>query len=111
LTRQNACHVFSSTSDRSISTGPDCSTEKEGNAIEKLLALAGTPRQGSRRQHTAFRGRATVSKPYLQGWAVVENPSDEDWREVKMALVSGRPIPFRMGQYHPWTRRGRWSPP
>jgi hypothetical protein len=40
-------------------------------------------------------------KPYLQGWAVVENPSDEDWNGVRMALVSGRPISFRMNLYDP----------
>jgi hypothetical protein len=41
-------------------------------------------------------GQGKDEKPYLQGWAVVESPSDEDWREVKMALVRGRPVPFRM---------------
>jgi hypothetical protein len=40
-------------------------------------------------------------KPYLQGWAVVENPTDEDWRDVRMALVSGRPISFQMDLYTP----------
>ncbi len=40
-------------------------------------------------------------KPYLQGWAVVENPTDEDWNGVKMALVSGRPISFKMDLYNP----------
>ena len=40
-------------------------------------------------------------KPYLQGWAVVENPTDEDWQAVEMALVSGRPISFRMDLYNP----------
>jgi len=40
-------------------------------------------------------------KPYLQGWAVVENPSDEDWNNVRMALVSGRPISFQMDLYQP----------
>src|SRR6478672_13527810 len=40
-------------------------------------------------------------KPYLQGWAVVENPTDEDWHEVTMALVSGRPISFQMDLYNP----------
>jgi hypothetical protein len=40
-------------------------------------------------------------KPYLQGWAVVENPTDEDWAGVEMALVSGRPISFRMDLYNP----------
>src|SRR5262249_52590732 len=39
--------------------------------------------------------------PYLQGWAVVENPSDEDWNQVRMALVSGRPISFKMDLYTP----------
>ena len=40
-------------------------------------------------------------KPYLQGWAVVENPTDEDWGGVTMALVSGRPISFKMDLYNP----------
>jgi hypothetical protein len=41
------------------------------------------------------------AKPYLQGWAVVENPTDEDWAQVTMALVSGRPISFKMDLYNP----------
>ncbi len=41
------------------------------------------------------------AKPYLQGWAVVENPTDEDWQKVTMALVSGRPISFKMDLYNP----------
>jgi hypothetical protein len=44
---------------------------------------------------------AEKEKPYLQGWAMVENPTDEDWSGVKMALVSGRPISFRMDLYNP----------
>ncbi len=39
--------------------------------------------------------------PFLQGWAMVENPTDEDWGGVKMALVSGRPISFKMDLYNP----------
>ena len=30
----------------------------------------------------------------LQGWAIVENTSDQDWRQVNLRLVSGRPISF-----------------
>ena len=37
----------------------------------------------------------------MQGWAVVENPSDEDWKDVRMSLVSGRPISFQMDLYQP----------
>jgi len=40
-------------------------------------------------------------KPYLQGWAMVENTTDEDWSGVKMALVSGRPISFKMDLHNP----------
>jgi hypothetical protein len=37
----------------------------------------------------------------LQGWAIVENTTDQDWRDVRMELVSGRPISFRMDLYQP----------
>jgi hypothetical protein len=40
-------------------------------------------------------------QPALQGWAVVDNRSDEDWKDVRMALVSGRPVSFRMNLYQP----------
>src|SRR5205085_10287300 len=48
---------------------------------------------------TSYRlvlGKDKGDKPYLQGWSIVENVSDEDWKDVRMALVSGRPISFRM---------------
>lgn len=32
----------------------------------------------------------------LQGWAIVENPSDEDWQHIKLKLVTGQPVSFRM---------------
>src|SRR5262245_37112580 len=41
------------------------------------------------------------AKPYLQGWAMVENHTDEDWSGVKIALMSGRPISFKMDLYNP----------
>jgi hypothetical protein len=37
----------------------------------------------------------------LQGWALVENTSDNDWRSVALTLVSGRPITFVMDLYQP----------
>src|SRR5439155_1010595 len=40
-------------------------------------------------------------KPFLQGWALVQNPTGEDWKDVRMALVSGRPISFKMDLYQP----------
>ena len=46
-------------------------------------------------------GKVKEEKPFLQGWAAVENPTDEDWKDVRMALVSGRPISFKMDLYTP----------
>ena len=37
----------------------------------------------------------------LQGWALVENTSDNDWSNVGLTLVSGRPITFTMDLYQP----------
>jgi hypothetical protein len=37
----------------------------------------------------------------LQGWAIVENTTDQDWKDVRMSLVSGRPISFTMDLYQP----------
>jgi hypothetical protein len=40
-------------------------------------------------------------KAFLQGWALVENTSDDDWNEVRMVLVAGKPISFKMNLYDP----------
>lgn len=37
----------------------------------------------------------------LQGWALVENTTDQDWTNVKLSLVSGRPVSFRMDLFEP----------
>ena len=39
--------------------------------------------------------------PFLQGWAIVENPTEQDWNNVSLTLISGRPISFVMDLYNP----------
>src|SRR5207249_3284286 len=41
------------------------------------------------------------NKAFLQGWAIVENTTDEDWNQVSLGLISGRPISFQMDLYEP----------
>lgn len=36
----------------------------------------------------------------LQGWAVVENLSGQDWKDVELTLASGRPVAFRQALYN-----------
>jgi hypothetical protein len=87
-----------------LSTGHD--TQKKTVAI----TFEG---QGPRRVSVAYIAQTPVwktsyrlvldekEKPYLQGWAIVENTSDDDWQNVRLSLVSGRPISFTMDLYQP----------
>ena len=60
--------------------------------------------------------------PMLEGWAIVDNTTGEDWTKVQLSLVSGRPISFVSQLYAPkYVKRpdgrtggrsggaGRWS--
>ena len=42
-----------------------------------------------------------AERPFLQGWAIVENTTDEDWQNVQLSLISGRPVSFVMDLYEP----------
>jgi hypothetical protein len=44
---------------------------------------------------------AKGGQPVLQGFGVVDNTTDEDWQDVRMALVSARPISFQMDMHTP----------
>ncbi len=46
-------------------------------------------------------GAGKNDKSNLQGWAIVENQTDNDWNDVQMSLVSGRPISFIQELYQP----------
>lgn len=51
---------------------------------------------------TSYRLVLTDDKaPFLQGWAIVENTTEDDWSSVALTLVSGRPISFTMDLYQP----------
>lgn len=40
-------------------------------------------------------------EPLLEGWAIVDNTTAEDWTNIKLSLVSGRPISFISQLYEP----------
>ncbi len=44
---------------------------------------------------------AGAGEPMLEGWAIVDNTSGEDWTNVKLSVVSGRPISFITQLYAP----------
>lgn len=36
----------------------------------------------------------SAAKPFLQGWALIDNLQDEDWNNVTLSLISGAPVSF-----------------
>jgi hypothetical protein len=43
---------------------------------------------------SSYRLSLDGANPRLEGWAIVDNTSDEDWTNVRLSVVSGRPISF-----------------
>ncbi len=72
------------------------------------ISLSG---EGDRRVRIAYILESPVWKtsyrlvigdaPLLQGWAIVDNTTESDWNDVKLSLVSGRPISFIQDLYTP----------
>ena len=40
-------------------------------------------------------------EPTLEGWAIIDNTTGEDWTNVRLAVVSGRPVSFISKLYEP----------
>ncbi len=90
-------------------------------ALEALAAARGEAKKsvavtfagnGKRRVSVGYVAEAALWKPTyrvnltgdtarIQGWASVENTTDDDWNDVKITLVSGRPMTFKMDLYEP----------
>ncbi|MGI9105976.1 MAG: hypothetical protein ACR2G4_06990 [Pyrinomonadaceae bacterium] len=45
-----------------------------------------------------------AGKPFFQGWAIVDNVSDEDWTNVQLSLISGTPVSFIQPIQQPFYR-------
>lgn len=42
-----------------------------------------------------------AGEPTLEGWAIVDNSTGEDWTNVRLSVVSGRPVSFISRLYEP----------
>lgn len=42
-----------------------------------------------------------TKKPMLEGWAIIDNTTNEDWTRVDLSVISGRPISFISNLYAP----------
>ena len=87
-------------------------TLASGHDTQKKTVSITFDGQGARKAMVAYVAQTSVWKTsyrlvlderdaFLQGWAIVENTTDEDWRQVKLSMVSGRPVSFSMDLYRP----------
>src|SRR6185437_15737769 len=44
---------------------------------------------------------AGAGEPTLEGWAIIDNTTGDDWNNVRLAVVSGRPVSFISRLYEP----------
>lgn len=84
-----------------------------GNSTDKKTVTLNFLGQGKRPVEVSYIQETPIWKtsyrlvlsekdpPLLQGWAIVENTTEEDWKNVQLTLVSGRPISFVMNLYEP----------
>jgi hypothetical protein len=93
--------------DRTLAVGLEQSLDvslNEGDWKPTTLAirLAGDPNHRLRasyivempRWKPAYRIVLSDKNPLLQGWAVVDNVSGEQWKDVQLSLVAGAPLSF-----------------
>jgi hypothetical protein len=68
-------------------------------ATYRILLGEPTPPETTTSPLAAASGPNT--QPLIQGWAVVDNTSDEDWQDVDLTLVAGLPVSFVHDLYTP----------
>jgi hypothetical protein len=50
----------------------------------------------------SYRLDLSGDRPFLQGWAIIDNDSDTDWKNVELSLVTGGPDSFIQNLYKPY---------
>jgi hypothetical protein len=70
-----------------------------GTAARDLIASYMTPSPVWKSSYRLLF--APQGEPTLEGWAIVDNTSGDDWNGVRLSVVSGRPISFVTQLYAP----------
>ena len=79
----------------------DINFSGQGKRAVRIGYISETPIWKSSYRLEFRKGKYQKETGFIQGWAIVENISDNDWTQVNLALVSGRPISFIQDLYTP----------
>ncbi len=85
----------------------------EASAKERKLISIDIESAGERNVGLSYVMEAPIWKPSyrldmgntsaaFQAWAIIDNSTDLDWKDVKLTLTSGRPVGFRQDLYEPY---------
>ncbi len=73
--------------------------DASGTGTRQLSASYMTPSAVWKSSYRLIFG--AQGEPTLEGWAIIDNTSGDDWTNVKLSVVSGRPISFITQLYEP----------
>jgi hypothetical protein len=69
------------------------------SGARQLMASYMTPAAVWKSSYRLMFGAA--GEPTLEGWAIIDNTSGDDWNNVRLAVVSGKPVSFISRLYEP----------
>jgi hypothetical protein len=70
-----------------------------GSGARQLTASYMTPAAVWKSSYRLIFGAA--GEPVLEGWAILDNTSGDDWNNVRLSVVSGKPVSFISKLYEP----------
>jgi len=73
--------------------------EGTGTATRQVIAGYMTPAAVWKSSYRLIFG--AQGEPTLEGWAIVDNTSGEDWNNVQLSVISGKPVSFISKLYEP----------
>jgi len=71
------------------------------DAARKLSVAYTIPMPVWKSSYRLVMDAGTAKKPMLEGWAIIDNTTNEDWTRVDLSVISGRPISFISRLYEP----------
>ena len=73
--------------------------DSTGTTVREMIARYMTPAPVWKSSYRLIFGQE--AQPTLEGWAIIDNTSGDDWINVRLSVVSGKPISFISKLYEP----------
>lgn len=99
--RQQATKLASSVDDSYIPVSLHFAGKGKRNVNVGYIQSTSVWKTSYRLVFDSAKAKSTNVHPLLQGWAVVENTTNEDWNNVALNLIAGTPVSFTMNMSAP----------